>query len=464
MTLNPADPEGVASRFVGPLFGIQLMQARIDPKWIKWMVTWTIFIEAISSSLASFISYDYAYVACSLLPFCVITAILPLRMRVKRLLGKQWLAIVIWISAVIQMLCVTGVAAGDSIVTSFLAFQQFKPVRVVVIIWMVLAPVTDLFIAGLLVYFLRKSRTGFRKTDSMLNRLALLVIQTGAITALGAMLGLLLFPDFIHLLFIFTLPSSYGVCLLASLNARAAWSFSLNGEHTYHGGWTTEGERTQQGRTNTTIITDSEATPGDIELGRTVTGPQLVGTYMTKNGCNFAQEVRRRSSHVPPFTGVVDPKRRPSNEYLDVKRRVSVDDGLSFRSFEYSRGERETDPLGDDLDVDADVIDISADVDVDQRETIKKGREPPCGRGQISLELQLPMSRQSSSSTGLQPHPSPIATSPPRVNPAHLDPSWTARDATATTTATTAMPRAPEEAALPDSNQRRRDVSWREML
>lgn len=43
---------------------------------------------------------------------------------------------------------------GDSIVTSFKEFQKFKPVRIIVIVWMVLAPITDLFIASLLVHFL----------------------------------------------------------------------------------------------------------------------------------------------------------------------------------------------------------------------------------------------------------------------------------------------------------------------
>lgn len=81
--------------------------------------------------------------------------------------------------------------AGDSIVRGFLAFQQARPIRILVYIWMSLAPVTDLFIAALLVWFLvswefrrfanathsirpkRKSRTGFRKTDSVLNRLTI---------------------------------------------------------------------------------------------------------------------------------------------------------------------------------------------------------------------------------------------------------------------------------------------------
>lgn len=38
--------------------------------------------------------------------------------------------------------------------TSFKAFQKFKPVRIIVIIWAVLAPITDMLIAVLLVYFL----------------------------------------------------------------------------------------------------------------------------------------------------------------------------------------------------------------------------------------------------------------------------------------------------------------------
>lgn len=104
-------------------------------------------------------------------------------------------------------------------------------------------------------------------------------VQTGAVTAIAAVLGLLLFvsltgiflhsrpltdsfqssrsyvditgqivflpslianntlqPDFVHLVFIFTLPELYGICLLSSLNARAAWSRSsdLVGEQTYH--------------------------------------------------------------------------------------------------------------------------------------------------------------------------------------------------------------------------------------
>lgn len=350
-----ADTHGVAGKFVGPLlvgtlfnvclFGVCLMQAHTyslhcehDARWIKWMVTWTVFMEAVSSSLASFISYDYAvrdfgepdkvlirtpeFSAFILtIGICSTTVQCFYGWRVKRLLGRKWLAYVIYTSAVAQMLCVTGVAAGDSIVTSFQAFQQFKPVRAVVIVWMVLAPVTDLFIAGLLVFFLRKSRTGFRKTDSMLNKLTILTVQTGAITALDAILGLLLFlsvPDFIHLLFIFTLPSFYGVCLMSSLNARSAWSASLEGEQTYLGKWTeasTAGVGQDGVHITTTIVTESDRTAVALELA-------------ARADSNVSSK-KTRASFTSDF-------KRPSTEYArgsDVKK-IAIGDGLSLRSLD----------------------------------------------------------------------------------------------------------------------------------
>lgn len=86
------------------------------------------------------------------------------------------------------LVCITGVAAGtaspsaelaklttqandfpgDSIVTSFLEFQRAKPIRVLVIFWMTLAASTDLFIAGLLVWFLVRSLFAFAFLVSVL--------------------------------------------------------------------------------------------------------------------------------------------------------------------------------------------------------------------------------------------------------------------------------------------------------
>lgn len=360
-----ADNESVATKFVGPLligtlfnvllFGICLMQAHTysrhclnDAKWIQYMVAWTVLMEATSSAFASFITFDYAvrdfgrpekvlirtpeFSAFILtIGICSTTVQSFYAWRVNKLLGKQWLSNIIWTSAVIQMLCVIGVATGDSIVTSFKAFQQFKPVRVIVIIWMVLAPVTDLFIAGLLVLFLRRSRTGFRKTDSVLNRLTLLTVQTGAVTALGALLGLLLFltlPDFYHLLFILTLPELYGVCLMSSLNARSAWAGDLSGEQTFH--WSQQQQTSRGVQITTTTVTQGDT----FELAQ-------------RTDDEVAAEVRRTTAKLRPSPGSEDIKRSESNT-SDVKRKpIAMDDGLSLRSFD---GESTEDPAADDME------------------------------------------------------------------------------------------------------------------
>jgi hypothetical protein len=50
-------------------------------------------------------------------------------------------------------------------------FEHFQEFRCLVIVWLVLAPVTDMVISGSLVAFLRSNRTGFAATDDILSKL-----------------------------------------------------------------------------------------------------------------------------------------------------------------------------------------------------------------------------------------------------------------------------------------------------
>ena len=50
-------------------------------------------------------------------------------------------------------------------------FQHFHEFSAVVIVWLVLAPVTDMVISGSLVAFLRSNKTGFAATDDLLSKL-----------------------------------------------------------------------------------------------------------------------------------------------------------------------------------------------------------------------------------------------------------------------------------------------------
>jgi len=96
-----------------------------------------------------------------------------------------------------------------------------------VIVWLVLAPATDMAISGALVTFLRTSRTGFAATDDVLTKITRLTIQTGLITVIWTVIDLALFLAIdtnLHFIFNIPLAKLYANCMLSSLNARAHWS------------------------------------------------------------------------------------------------------------------------------------------------------------------------------------------------------------------------------------------------
>ncbi|KAJ4490595.1 hypothetical protein J3R30DRAFT_3694290 [Lentinula aciculospora] len=88
----------------------------------------------------------------------------------------------------------------------------------------VLAAVGDTYIAGLLTLLLHTSRTGFRRSDSIINKLIIFSINTGALTslcAIASMLSILLAPEtFIYISFFFCMGRLYANSLLATLNIR----------------------------------------------------------------------------------------------------------------------------------------------------------------------------------------------------------------------------------------------------
>ncbi|KAJ3730780.1 hypothetical protein FB446DRAFT_726043 [Lentinula raphanica] len=89
----------------------------------------------------------------------------------------------------------------------------------------VLAAVGDTYIAALLTLLLHTSRTGFRRSDSIINKLIIFSINTGALTslcAIASMLSILLAPNtFIYISFFFCMGRLYANSLLATLNVRS---------------------------------------------------------------------------------------------------------------------------------------------------------------------------------------------------------------------------------------------------
>ncbi|KAF8843184.1 hypothetical protein BDN67DRAFT_924969 [Paxillus ammoniavirescens] len=83
---------------------------------------------------------------------------------------------------------------------------------------------SDVLIAALLCMMLQKSRTGFRRSDTMINKLILFTVNTGLLTSICAVASLVsisLWPNtFIYIGFYFCLGRLYCNSLLATLNAR----------------------------------------------------------------------------------------------------------------------------------------------------------------------------------------------------------------------------------------------------
>ncbi|KIK64104.1 hypothetical protein GYMLUDRAFT_431980 [Collybiopsis luxurians FD-317 M1] len=88
----------------------------------------------------------------------------------------------------------------------------------------VLAAAGDTYIAGLLTLLLHSSRTGFSRSNSIINKLIIFAVNTGALTslcAIASMLSILLAPNtFIYISFFFCMGRLYANSLLATLNVR----------------------------------------------------------------------------------------------------------------------------------------------------------------------------------------------------------------------------------------------------
>ncbi|KAJ7477077.1 hypothetical protein B0H11DRAFT_2234558 [Mycena galericulata] len=88
----------------------------------------------------------------------------------------------------------------------------------------VLGAVADFVISLILVFYLRRSRTGFKKSDHMITKLIFFSVSTGALTsvcAIASLVSILLWGHtLIYVAFYFSLGRLYFNSVLATLNAR----------------------------------------------------------------------------------------------------------------------------------------------------------------------------------------------------------------------------------------------------
>ncbi|KAJ6527911.1 hypothetical protein DFH09DRAFT_1328011 [Mycena vulgaris] len=90
----------------------------------------------------------------------------------------------------------------------------------------IITAITDTALAGALVYLLNSSRTGYARTQNIINRLIVFCVNTGAATGLSAILVLAFsyaLPDkLVYMFFYMNIARLYVNSLLAALNYREA--------------------------------------------------------------------------------------------------------------------------------------------------------------------------------------------------------------------------------------------------
>jgi len=106
----------------------------------------------------------------------------------------------------------------------FTTFPQILTLKDLDVALNIITAVTDLAIAAVLTYLLHRSRTGFRRSDSVITKLIVFTVNTGLLTSINAMCSFISYvanpTSFIYICFFFVMGRLYANSLLATLNAR----------------------------------------------------------------------------------------------------------------------------------------------------------------------------------------------------------------------------------------------------
>ncbi|KAF8974444.1 hypothetical protein BDZ97DRAFT_23976 [Flammula alnicola] len=169
------------------------------------VVGWTIPFTAVATSLAAFITQIF------------------LGHRVFILTKSKPLV------AFLGMLSVLGFFFGvyAGIYSGILnEIAKFGPLGPFVTCWLVFQTSADIFITVILTYVLSRSRTGFRRTDTIINRVIRGAVQTGLFASIFALCDLFSFMlhrnTNLYAMFAYPLGRIYTNTLLDTLNARTA--------------------------------------------------------------------------------------------------------------------------------------------------------------------------------------------------------------------------------------------------
>ncbi|KAF9233482.1 hypothetical protein BU15DRAFT_90336 [Melanogaster broomeanus] len=178
-----------------------------DRPIIKYMVLFLFILDTFHSASAIYMAWAYtvtnydnpAALAVAQWPY----AFTPIGTVIAALVTQLYLGYRIWrlsssklLYAVVVLLAVTPFVLG--MVCAIKAWiinvlSELPSLTPLVIAWLTTQVAADMFVTGTLIILLTRSRTGFRKTDTIINRLIRGAIQTGLFASIFAVSDLITF-------------------------------------------------------------------------------------------------------------------------------------------------------------------------------------------------------------------------------------------------------------------------------
>jgi len=234
------------------LFGVLVAQmltyfqsTQRDPLYMRIFVYGVFFVEFANTALDIQIMFQllvlqYAAIPDKLptvfmtVPVCVILVAFPCQMfftwRIHTFTKSKPL------SGFIIALALTTLAVGIWAVFHLIqagAWSRVPLAHQAAEVWLFFSAATDLVIAFCLAWALKGKKTGMTATDTVVDRIIRMTVQTGLLTAFFNVMDVVSFLTIKNATFnfMFNIPLSklYSNCLMSTLNARTQFNKSLNG-------------------------------------------------------------------------------------------------------------------------------------------------------------------------------------------------------------------------------------------
>jgi len=226
-----------------------------DPWYTRLLVAWVVFLDTFHTGAATYMLWEFVVPNFGkpeifvhlpwpypTTPIFICLASVPVQIylayRIRGLSHSWFLFLGLASLALAQGAC--GIAGG------ILATINPDPAHFAALLplaesWISIAVFVDVSITLSLFYYLRKSKTGFKRTDNIIERLIRTAIETASIGAIFCIIDVIVFTTRIdtNLHFFFALPQGriYTNTLMMTLNSRASLREEMNstGVHSFNG-------------------------------------------------------------------------------------------------------------------------------------------------------------------------------------------------------------------------------------